>query len=77
MRPSDEKIIFGSTKKFEHQTDWKPLRTIDETLTSMLEYWDRTLPNTGKRSGAKGKKRWPGIDCPAKPGQMIIRNGHR
>src|SRR6266850_3689307 len=64
MRPSDEKIIFGSTKKFEHQTDWKPLRTIDETLTSMLEYWDRTLPNTGKSSGAKGKERWPGIDRP-------------
>src|SRR5437899_1411887 len=77
MRPSDEKIIFGSTKKFEHQTDWKPLRTIDETLTSMLEYWDRTLPNTGKSSGARGKERRPGIDCPAKPGQMIIRNGHR
>jgi len=43
MRPSDEKIIFGSTKKFRKQTGWKPLRSIEQTLTSMLEYWDRVL----------------------------------
>jgi GDP-4-dehydro-6-deoxy-D-mannose reductase len=65
MRPSDEKIIFGSTRKFERQTGWKPLRTIEETLTSMLEYWDRTSRDTGKNSGAKGKERWPGIGHPA------------
>jgi len=43
MRPSDEKIIFGSTSKFCKDTDWKPLRTIDQTLSSMLEYWDRVM----------------------------------
>jgi GDP-4-dehydro-6-deoxy-D-mannose reductase len=43
MRPSDEKIIFGSTQKFRRQTGWKPLRSIEQTLTSMLEYWDRVM----------------------------------
>jgi GDP-4-dehydro-6-deoxy-D-mannose reductase len=61
MRPSDEKIIFGSTRKFNQQTGWKPLRTIEETLTSMLEYWERTLADAGKSSETKGKERWPGI----------------
>jgi GDP-4-dehydro-6-deoxy-D-mannose reductase len=43
MRPSDEKIIFGSTQKFRRQTGWKPLRSIEQTLSSMLEYWDRVM----------------------------------
>lgn len=43
MRPSDEKIIFGSTNKFRKDTTWKPTATIEQTLASMLEYWDRTL----------------------------------
>jgi GDP-4-dehydro-6-deoxy-D-mannose reductase len=41
MRPSDEKIIFGSTSKLFKHTGWKPLRTIEQTLSSMLDYWDR------------------------------------
>ena len=41
MRPSDEKIIFGSTRKLRRHTGWKPLRSIEQTLSSMLEYWDR------------------------------------
>jgi GDP-4-dehydro-6-deoxy-D-mannose reductase len=43
MRPSDEKIIFGSTDKIRKDTGWKPQRTIEQTLSSMLEYWDRIL----------------------------------
>jgi GDP-4-dehydro-6-deoxy-D-mannose reductase len=43
MRPSDEKIIFGSTAKLRKDTGWKPQKSIDETLQSMLEYWDRAL----------------------------------
>ena len=43
MRPSDEKIIFGDTKKIRRDTGWKPLRTLDETLTDMLEHWERAL----------------------------------
>jgi GDP-4-dehydro-6-deoxy-D-mannose reductase len=43
MRPSDEKIIFGSTDKIRKHTGWKPTRSIEQTLMSMLEYWDRVL----------------------------------
>jgi GDP-4-dehydro-6-deoxy-D-mannose reductase len=41
MRPSDEKIIFGSTAKFREHTGWKPTLSLEQTLTSMLEYWRR------------------------------------
>lgn len=43
MRPSDERIIFGSTKKIRKDTGWKPLILLEETLKSMLEYWDAAL----------------------------------
>jgi GDP-4-dehydro-6-deoxy-D-mannose reductase len=43
MRPSDEKIIFGSTQKMRKDTGWKPLKSIDETLSAMLEYWIENL----------------------------------
>ncbi len=43
MRPSDEKIIFGSTKKIRKHTGWKPRFSIQQTLKSMLEYWDRVM----------------------------------
>lgn len=47
MRPSDEKIIFGSTKKIRKDTGWKPKYTIEQTLASMLEYWDRFFSSAG------------------------------
>ena len=43
MRPSDEKIIFGSTEKLRKDTCWKPTRTIEQILTSMLQYWDGVM----------------------------------
>jgi GDP-4-dehydro-6-deoxy-D-mannose reductase len=43
MRPSDEKIIFGSTQKIRKDTGWKPIRSIEQTLGSMLEYWDKVI----------------------------------
>jgi GDP-4-dehydro-6-deoxy-D-mannose reductase len=43
MRPSDEKIIFGSTKKFQKDTGWRPLNSIEQTLKSMLDYWHAVL----------------------------------
>jgi len=43
MRPSDEKIIFGSTRKIRKDTGWKPLKSIQQTLKSMLEYWDANI----------------------------------
>ncbi|MGA8367839.1 MAG: GDP-mannose 4,6-dehydratase [Candidatus Acidiferrales bacterium] len=39
MRPSDERIIFGSTRKIRKDTGWRPLNSIEQTLGSMLEYW--------------------------------------
>jgi GDP-4-dehydro-6-deoxy-D-mannose reductase len=43
MRPSDEKIIFGSTAKIRKDTGWRPELTIEQTLSSMIEYWDRVM----------------------------------
>ncbi|MFZ0821204.1 MAG: GDP-mannose 4,6-dehydratase [Candidatus Acidiferrales bacterium] len=43
MRSSDEKIIFGSTEKFRRDTGWKPRVSLQQTLSSMLVYWDRVL----------------------------------
>jgi nucleoside-diphosphate-sugar epimerase len=43
MRPSDERIIFGSTKKIRRDTGWKPLNSLEHTLKSMLDYWSATL----------------------------------
>ena len=43
MRPSDEKIIFGSTRKFRGDTDWKPQFSLEQTLKSMLEYWEEKV----------------------------------
>lgn len=43
MRPSDEKIIFGSTEKFRKDTGWAPKVSIEQTLASMLNYWERRV----------------------------------
>ena len=41
MRPFDEKIIFGSTQKFRRDTGWKPRLSLEQTLVSMFDYWER------------------------------------
>jgi nucleoside-diphosphate-sugar epimerase len=41
MRPSDETIIFGSTRKFRRDTGWKQRKTLDQTLAAMFDYWER------------------------------------
>lgn len=43
IRPSDEKIIFGNTSKFRKETGWRPLHSIEETISSMLAYWENAL----------------------------------
>jgi len=43
MRPSDEKIIFGNVAKLYRDTGWKPQQTLEQTLSSMIHYWERTL----------------------------------
>jgi nucleoside-diphosphate-sugar epimerase len=64
MRPSDEKIIFGSTEKFRKDTGWKPERSIEQTLASMLEFWDRAPSEVSNSAQTIQKMRWPGIDRP-------------
>jgi nucleoside-diphosphate-sugar epimerase len=49
MRPSDEKVIFGSTEKIRRDTGWKPMISIEQTLLSMLKYWDHDAASV-KRS---------------------------
>ena len=43
MRPSDEKIIFGSSRKIRKDTGWKPLNSVEQTLKTMLDYWQGVL----------------------------------
>lgn len=43
MRPSDEHVIFGNTRKFRNETGWKPLISLEQTLKTMLEYWCQNL----------------------------------
>jgi len=43
MRPSDERIIFGSTKKIRRDTNWRPLVSIEQTLKAMLDYWEGVM----------------------------------
>lgn len=64
MRPSDEKIIFGSTTKFRKDTGWKPERSIEQTLASMLEFWERVLSDTSQSTHAGQRMCWAGIDRP-------------
>jgi GDP-4-dehydro-6-deoxy-D-mannose reductase len=43
MRPSDERIIFGSTQKLRRDTGWEPSHSIADTLSTMLDYWDNQI----------------------------------
>jgi GDP-4-dehydro-6-deoxy-D-mannose reductase len=40
MRPSDERIIFGSTQKIRKDTGWQPLISLEQTLKSMIDHWN-------------------------------------
>jgi GDP-4-dehydro-6-deoxy-D-mannose reductase len=39
MRPSENPIIYGSCARAVDDLHWKPLRSIDESLKSIYEYW--------------------------------------
>jgi GDP-4-dehydro-6-deoxy-D-mannose reductase len=43
MRPSDEKIIFGTTTKIRRDTGWQPEQTLEGTLAAMIAHWERVL----------------------------------
>jgi GDP-4-dehydro-6-deoxy-D-mannose reductase len=53
MRPSDERIIFGKTDKMRKDTGWKPQCSIEQTLASMLDYWDRNPDPMGAPAAAR------------------------
>lgn len=48
MRPSDERVIFGSTQKIRMDTGWKPLNSLEQTLSSMLKYWNEVMQSCVK-----------------------------
>jgi nucleoside-diphosphate-sugar epimerase len=41
----------GDPSKIFRDTGWRPRIPIDETLSSLLEYWSRTLREAGRKSG--------------------------
>lgn len=43
LRPTDEPIIYGSSQKFQDETNWKQVIPLEKTLKDMLDYWDRIL----------------------------------
>jgi len=43
MRPSDEKIIFGNADRIRRDTGWKPLQTLEDTLSSMIRHWEKVF----------------------------------
>ena len=43
LRPTDEPIIYGSSKKFQHETNWKQTIPLKQTLNDMLAYWQNIL----------------------------------
>jgi GDP-4-dehydro-6-deoxy-D-mannose reductase len=43
MRPSDEQVIFGSSDKLIRETGWEPQRSLHQTLSSMVEYWEHAF----------------------------------
>jgi len=43
IRPTDEKIIFGDTKKLVAATGWKQSISLETTVSDMIEYWESKL----------------------------------
>jgi GDP-4-dehydro-6-deoxy-D-mannose reductase len=51
VRPADMEELRGDPSKIFRDTGWRPRIPIDETLSSLLEYWSRTLREAGRKSG--------------------------
>ena len=43
LRPSDVPILYGSAKKFQDVTGWKPEYNIDDICSDLIEYWTEKL----------------------------------
>ncbi len=39
LRPSDVKILWADTAKFQRATGWEPVIPFEQTLADLLEYW--------------------------------------
>jgi GDP-4-dehydro-6-deoxy-D-mannose reductase len=55
MRPNDEKVIFGSTQKLRKHTGWKPAVSIEQTLGSMLTYWEKATHSPKHEGSTSGQ----------------------
>lgn len=52
MRPSDEQVIFGTSDKLSRDTGWAPQCTLDQTLASMIEHWERAFASQAQAIAA-------------------------
>jgi GDP-4-dehydro-6-deoxy-D-mannose reductase len=43
MRPSDVPLLVCNSNKFRKATGWKPLKTFEETMKDLFEYWVNRL----------------------------------
>jgi GDP-4-dehydro-6-deoxy-D-mannose reductase len=39
IRPSEAATVFGSAKKIEADTGWRPRISLKQTISDLLEYW--------------------------------------
>ena len=49
LRPTDEPIIYGDSRKFQQKTGWKQEIPLEKTLSDMLEYWSKVLESPSTR----------------------------
>ncbi|HSA14756.1 MAG TPA: GDP-mannose 4,6-dehydratase, partial [Spirochaetota bacterium] len=43
LRPTDNKIVFGSNAKIQEHTGWAPSISLKQSLTDVLQYWEHVL----------------------------------
>lgn len=43
LRPTDEKIIYGDSKKLIERVGWEQRYSLEQTIVDMLEYWRKKL----------------------------------
>ena len=44
MRPSEQRRVRGDFSKLKSDTGWSPQIPLEQTLTDVLDYWDKILP---------------------------------
>jgi GDP-4-dehydro-6-deoxy-D-mannose reductase len=43
FRPDDNRIIIGSNKKLRDKTNWEMKHSLEQSLTSMIRYWEKLI----------------------------------